>query len=336
MYCMMNISPDQSYLPGLTKYVSFVDEAGHAKDPNQKYLCLAGLLATEVAWKNFDVEWRGACAAEGLKEPFHMKALAGRRGEFAGWEEKKRRHILSELISVIERAGAIPVGSVVSVAGFDALPPEVRRGFKDPHFLAFQTLTYQIAVAASMEREPGPVTMVYAHHPEHSDGLGNTRQLWEAVRKYNRIVALFMESHVCGEQAEYSGLQAADLWAYELRHHFEVIRPAGQRPRWPFLQFVKLGLNYSFTHDFISYHDENGLSGLGRMSQVQRWGEIDLYKLGFIGLAPPTARKLDVALRKFAASFSGKTTVRDKGETANNNFGLEADSGRDPNRERNK
>jgi hypothetical protein len=303
---MPNVSADASYLPGLTKYVSFVDESGHAKDPNQNYLCLAGLLATEEAWKKFDAEWRTVCAAEGLKEPFHMKDLAACRGEFTGWGEGKRRQLLGELTSAIRCARAIPIGSVVSIKGFDALPPHVRKGFKDPHFLAFQSLTYQIAVAASMEWQPGPVTMVFAHHPEHSEGLGNTGQLWQAVRKCTPIVALFMESYLCGQQAEHPGLQAADLWAYELRHHFEVIRPASQELRWPFLQFVKLGLSYDFTHDFISYYDENGLSGLGKMSQVQRWGEIDLRKPGFVGLTPTDAKRLDVALRKFAADALGK------------------------------
>ena len=303
---MTDASSDPSYPPGLTKYVSFVDESGHAKDPDQSYLCLAGLLATETAWKKFDFEWQTACAEQGLKEPFHMVDFASRRGEFTGWEEEKRRHLLGELISAISRARAIPIGSVVSIKGFNALPPQVRQGFKDPHFLAFQSLTYQIAVAASMEWEPGPVTMVYAHHPEHSEGLGNTGQLWEAVRKYTPIVALFMESYLCGQQVDYPGLQAADLWAYELRRHFEAIRPAEKMPRWPFLQFVKLGLNYSFTHDFISYHDESGLSGLGQMSRVQRLGEIDLYKPGFVGLAPAAAKNLDIALRKLAVLLSKK------------------------------
>lgn len=218
---------------------------------------------------------------------------------------RKRRHLLNRLITAVYRAQAIPIGSVVSIQGYNALDGPWRQGFKDPHFLAFQSLTYQIAVAAGISREPGPATMVYAHHPEHSDGLGNTRDLWEAVRKYTPIVALFMESYRCGEQAEHPGLQAADLWAYELRHHFEVIRPAVRKPRWPFLQFVKLGLNYDFTHDFISYHDEYGLTGLGKMSRVQRLGEIDLLKPGFIGLHPNDARELDQVLRKPVITETG-------------------------------
>jgi hypothetical protein len=300
---MLHVPPNPSYLSGLTKYVSFVDEAGHARDPNQHYLCLAGLLATETAWTTFEVEWRDVCTAASLQKPFHMKDFAAQRKEFRGWPEEKRRELLNQLMSAIVRAGAIPIGSVVSLDGYRALPSEDKARFKDPHFLAFQTLTYQIAAGAGISLQPGPATMVYAHHPEHSDGLGNTRQLWESVRKFNPIIWQFMESYVCSEQTDQPGLQAADLWAYELRHHFQVIRPAAREPRWPFKQFVKLGLNYDFTNDFITYHDEHGQSGLGLESRVKRWGEIDLYKPGFVGLHPAKARMLAVALHKFAAGI---------------------------------
>ena len=239
-----------------------------------------------------------------------MKDFAACRKEFSGWDEKRRQQLLAQLVSSIERAEAIPIGSVVSIDGYNAPDSPFGERFKDPHFLAFQTLTYQIAAAAGISLEPGPVTMVYAHHPEHSEGLSNTRELWDAVRKYNPIVALFMESYRCGEQSEHPGLQAADLWAYELRHHFEVIRPAARKPRWPFMQFVKLGLNYNFTQDFISYHDEHGLTGLGQMSRVQRLGEIDLLKPGFAGLHPTNARKLDLALRKFATQLRSQPPKR--------------------------
>jgi hypothetical protein len=149
---MEKFGPYPTQLPGLTKYMSFVDESGHAKDPNQRHLCLAGLLATEDAWKNFDVEWRMKCAAAALTKPFHMMDFAARKGDFAGWDEERRRELLGELISTIRCAQAIPIGSVVSIEGFNALPPHIRQGFRDPHFLAFQTLTYHIAVAAGIRR----------------------------------------------------------------------------------------------------------------------------------------------------------------------------------------
>ena len=261
----------------LTQYVSYVDEAGHSKDPRRNYLCLAGLLATEVSWKLFDTEWRTICSEEGLTSPFHMKDLSAYKGQFAGWTEVQRRRLLKRLISAIRGAKAIPVGSVVSVKDFNAFEPSRREELKDPYFMAFQNLTFHLAVAASMELPPGRVKMIYAHHPEHSHGVGNAQELWEAVRKYNPIISIFMQAYLCGETREHLALQAADLWAYELGHHFEVIRPARKAARWPFQQFVKMGLQYRFTHDFITLHDAAGVNGLGLWSRVQRWKEISLY-----------------------------------------------------------
>ncbi len=238
---------------------------------------MAGLLATETAWKAFDAEWRSACDDESLTEPFHMKDFAASKGQFKGWTEEKRRRLLGKLIASIRDARAVPIGSVVSVKDFRGFQPRLRAKLRDPHFMAFQPLTYNIAVAAGMEMPPGRVTMMYAHHPEHSVGLANTEALWKSLRKHNPIIAWFMESYVSGEPTEHSPLQAADLWAYELGHHFQVIRPARKTPRWPFQQFVEMGLNYGFTHDFITYQDRTGLNGLGLMSRVQRWKEISLY-----------------------------------------------------------
>ncbi len=261
---------------GLPRYMSYVDEAGHSKDPRRNYLCMAGLLATESAWTAFDPEWRSACAEAGLTEPFHMMDFAAFKGQFKGWSEKHRQHLLGKLVGAIKNAKATPIGSVVSVKDFNSFDPRLRVKLRDPHFMAFQPLTYNIAVAAGMEMPPGRVTMMYAHHPEHSAGLANTEDLWKYLRKYNPIIAWFMESYVSGEPKDHSPLQAADLWAYELGHHFEVIRPAKKKPRWPFQQFVQMGLNYSFTHDFITYQDATGLNGIGLMSRVQRWKEISL------------------------------------------------------------
>lgn len=272
------LSPDSPHFEGLSKYVSYVDEAGHSKDPRRNYLCLAGLVAEETAWKQFNTDWRAACAEEGLKGPFHMMDFSAFKGQFEGWTEQQRQGLLGKLISVIRRARAVPIGSVVSVKDFNSFEPGMRVALKDPYFMAFQPLTYNIAVAATMQMPPGRVTMVYAHHPEHSRGRGSAQELWRGFRDNNPMVSFSMESYVRGEPGDHFPLQAADLWAYELAHHFEVIRPARKAPRWPFQQFVQMGLNYSFTHDFITYHDAEGLNGLGRMSVMQRQKEISLYE----------------------------------------------------------
>jgi hypothetical protein len=143
---MSSLATNPSYLPGLPKYVSFVDEAGHAKDPSQHYLCLAGLLASEVAWKRFNDDWQNACLAGGLGEPFHMMDLAARKKQFKGWSDDQRRQLPSKLISAIDHAGAIPIGSVVCFRGFNALSRDVSKGFRDPHFAKFYGIVCEESV----------------------------------------------------------------------------------------------------------------------------------------------------------------------------------------------
>lgn len=302
----MDVTPNPAYLPGLPKYVSFVDESGHSKDFSQKFLCLAGLIARKESWEALNEKWSTELRREGLTRPFHMRDFAARRGEFDGWDETRRRRLLGNLLSIIESSQGVPIGSVISLEAFRRLRDDAQEGFRDPHFMAFQNLTFHLAVAAFLANEPGPVTMIYAHHPEYSEGLGSTKQLWEAVKAHNGMVRMQMESYSCGEQADYPGLQAADLWAYELRHHFDSIRPSEKKPRWAFQQFVRLGLNYTYTHDFISYFGEYGFTGLGQMSRVQRLGEINLYKPGYTGMHPAKALEFDITLRKMAAVLAGR------------------------------
>jgi hypothetical protein len=35
-------TPDQTYFPGLLRYLSFVDESGHSRDPKRNRVCITG------------------------------------------------------------------------------------------------------------------------------------------------------------------------------------------------------------------------------------------------------------------------------------------------------
>ena len=120
-------SPDRSYLAGLPRYLSFVDESGHSADPERNSLCLAGLIAAEDAWRVFDGDWRAACDEEHLTEPFHMMHFAARKGQFEGWSEDRRKRLLGKLIATIIKTRAIPIGSVVILKGSESVPEHVQK-----------------------------------------------------------------------------------------------------------------------------------------------------------------------------------------------------------------
>ncbi|HEV1993518.1 MAG TPA: DUF3800 domain-containing protein [Candidatus Acidoferrum sp.] len=265
-----NAKPPKFLDPYFARFASYVDETGHSKDPKRMYFCLAGLVATQEVWKSFDTEWRQVAAEESINLPFHMKDFAHSHRQFAGWSEERRQRLLGKLMTTIRRAAAIPVGSVVSVKAFNALEPKFRSGLRDPYFVAFQHLTWHMVVAASLNIPGGPVSMVYAHHPEHSRGRGNSEQLWDVYRRGNPILAPFMENYVGGQPKDHTPLQAADIWAYELGHHFERIRPSGKNPRWAYRQFVEMGVKAIYGHDFLTVNDAAGVHGVGAYSQATR------------------------------------------------------------------
>ena len=122
--------------------------------------------------------------------------------------------------------------------------------------------------------------MTYAHHPEHSDGPGGVKHLWEAMRKNSpEFVSAFMGEYATDAPRDDPRLQAADLWAYQLGHHFEVVRPAGREPEYAFKHFVRMGLNYSYyDHDFITYAGASGFSGIGPQPRTHAGTELSLYK----------------------------------------------------------
>ena len=133
------------------KLISYVDEFGHGQDRSREFLGLAGLVAAESRWKEFDGEWRRICEQEGITQPFHMKDFAGCREQFEGWQndEPRRQKVLGRLVQAVRSANAVPIGSVLSVTNFKSLRLEDK--FRAPYLMAFQPLTYNIAVAAAMQ-----------------------------------------------------------------------------------------------------------------------------------------------------------------------------------------
>ncbi len=58
-------------------------------------------------------------------------------------------------LSAIKDAEAVRIGSVVFVKDYKSLNPIVQWELKNPYFMAFQTLTYNIVVAPAMAMPPG-------------------------------------------------------------------------------------------------------------------------------------------------------------------------------------
>lgn len=244
---------------------SYADETGHARDPTKSHLGLASLLADSEKWDQFDSEWRLVCQEHGVSLPFHMMHFAARAKQFSDprWKEKERREkLLAALLDVIERANVVPIGAVINVPDFNSLNAAQRKVLggekEEPYFVVFQSCTRELALAAALSEvqsihEPhGPqtISMVYAKLRKFTS---KAEELWNAMRTHT-LVGNWMGSYTVGEPRDHTPLQAADLWAYELGHHFQKILPEGMAWRYPFRRLVHRAMLASQGHKFFSYY----------------------------------------------------------------------------------
>jgi hypothetical protein len=223
---------------------AFMDESGHSKDPVCSFVGMGGIVADETAWIAFDEGWGKALEEFIDRQPFHMKdfVISPPRGLYKGWEEEKRREFLGRLVQATLKSGCRFVGCVVSVPGFDQLPLSCKTALVDPYYVAFQTVTRGMAIIAEEKTpsQPEQVVLMYSQQDEFgATELGRAKQLWLASQSdadYGKWIGAYSTATPEGVY----GLQAADLFAYELTQEFEHFFDSPRRPmRWAMKRFVQ-------------------------------------------------------------------------------------------------
>ena len=230
-------------MTSLLNLTSYMDETGHLDDPNLEYVGMAGFVAPRGAWEVFDTGWNDLMRNACLTRPFHMKDFAHSQGQFESWKGKEdmRRAFFGRAMKLIVETGGTPVGAIVSLSSFRSLTNEQQRGFLDPYYVAFQTVTRGAAIEAVFEDPEESVAMVYAYQSEYgTNNGGRAEQLWHAMKKHYEH-GKRMGSYSSGTPADLAPIQAADIFAYELSHEFEsrVKRPDADM-RWGLRQIVSM------------------------------------------------------------------------------------------------
>ena len=217
----------------MLRLTAYLDESGHSKNPETRFVGMAGFVAPLEKWEAFVVSWRKTLDAFSLKDAFHMKDFAHSTGQFAvGWkaEKQKREDLFGKLIDTIKATGGTPVGAIVSLEGYESLTECQRSAFKGPYYIAFQICTRGAAIAAHFLPIEERVDMVYAYNEEFGaikpaemysvDHAGNAEQLWHAIKDHTDF-GQRMGKYASGTPAELVQVQAADVVAYELAKEFE-------------------------------------------------------------------------------------------------------------------
>jgi hypothetical protein len=88
----LNHDPQRTWIAVMTEYAFYMDTSGHPDD--QPYIVVAGFLATEQQWFEFEPEWKAALQKHNLGTVFHMV-------DFESSKPKNRGAVLEHLTGII-------------------------------------------------------------------------------------------------------------------------------------------------------------------------------------------------------------------------------------------
>lgn len=241
---------------------AFMDETGHSKEERQKFVGMAGLIATRADWAGFEREWKKALQSFDIPH-FHMKDFAHFRGAFKGWSESDRRNIYGQLLEILRTTHVLPFGAVISMDDYRQLSEERQGIFDDPYFLAFAVCAvHALILMAPMPRDE-KIGMVFSEQVEFR---GRAIKLYEKVRKVHAAGQKLSRPEF-GDMRDVVQLQGADVVAYELYKEFERrrYRPTAKQ-RHGYSDLLKIGLGSANFHP-ISFIGKDSLEEIVRVAE---------------------------------------------------------------------
>lgn len=218
---------------------SFADDSG--SNPNDHTFVLGGFVASVDSWERFSDEWQVALSNAPTLEYFKMAEAVHLRGQFSkrnGWTDAKVAAKLDNFIDIILAHTQCSLHVSVRNADFarylKSVPMPHRSLATDTPYLML--LTQYVLNFCRLQRDMGgtePVRLVFDQQTGHSE---------EAVRWWPQLKQIAQEDgtgHLIGgypafeDEKQFLPLQAADLFAWEQRSHFQRNRtlaaPVGRR-----------------------------------------------------------------------------------------------------------
>ncbi|MBI3609379.1 MAG: DUF3800 domain-containing protein [Nitrospirae bacterium] len=211
--------------------VAYFDESGHSS--NTRFVCIGGLITTNDDWQVFSKHWTATLNAVGVSG-LHMREFAHSRGQFAGWDEQRRRDLLTRLMALVHGADMTTIGVVFPMPVWHSLSDIQKRELVDPYFPCLQEVFNGALVHAAITANDS-ITLVVADHPEFGAKAQSLWNTYRASHPFGHYVSDFQRRSP-GQSAP---LQAADWVAYEVLKSCEKNSKGKQNDRWPFAQFLR-------------------------------------------------------------------------------------------------
>jgi len=171
---------------------------------------------------------------------------------------------MKRLIDVINSAGALPIGAIVDVPAFRSLNTKQQASLggprREPYYLAFQSCTNELVRSTAFLADiRDGVSMVYSLQSEHHGFVGS---MWRIMQGISPLGSFMFGSFTEGTPLQYTPLQAADVWAYEIGHHFNHILPRDRPWRKSFARLAAMATSRSPTARPFTYYDRERMLGM--------------------------------------------------------------------------
>lgn len=193
-------------------FTAYFDESG---SPDETVaLVVAGFVASDEQWREFEREWKEVLAAEGVS-CFHVKEFAHSRGEFKPWkdDEARRKHFLYRLAGIIRRRVRTSFADAVILQDFREVNAKylLQEYIGNPYPLCARTCVAKCNRWAQSRGYTDPVRYMF------EDGAKHKGEFMKAMKRDQIPPPVF------GTKGEYVAFQAADFVAWEnLKVHAQV------------------------------------------------------------------------------------------------------------------
>lgn len=210
---------------------AYLDETGDPCALNRHIFGFGGFIARVEDWKLFAEKWKVACPSEFY--PFHMRDFVHETVR----EAERQRKVMEALIGVIQSSRIVPVSAVCHVCDFrepGVALTHAEGGELYDMMLGHLFAQVSVAVIGAQVCDPIPdaphTSIVFAQR----HFAGRAHDFWWKRREDGSgplgfsLSGVLLKSVSTAAPDTVPPLQAADLLAWEVGHHYEVMRDKGK------------------------------------------------------------------------------------------------------------
>ncbi|MBZ5728241.1 MAG: DUF3800 domain-containing protein [Acidobacteriia bacterium] len=215
----------------LAMFSAYLDESGKGNE-RKNFIAVGGLVSSSLQWGRLQNDWTKHLLrvpgipldGQGKPIPFHMADFESRNWptkRYLWRSERTRSRFLHGLIDIMCHRVKLRVFTVIWLAQYHTLFPKDRR-YKLPWVLCALGCASRISKWA--EQRPSrddPVPFIFE---QGGEGWGIAHDAYRELKQKGKLGKMRIGTWA-EDDKHIAGLQAADLWAWELRHHFEAQLP---------------------------------------------------------------------------------------------------------------